>query len=75
VRRAAERYASLAEKWGITPVELALCWARDRWFNAAIISGTCSLKQARCPLTPTKDDTSQGGHQLHRTVSDANSNW
>ena len=25
--------------------------------------------------TPPLDDTSQGGHHLHRTVSDTNSNW
>lgn len=56
VRRAAERYASLAEKWGITPVELALCWARDRWFNAAIISGTCSLKQVEETVAAFKID-------------------
>jgi hypothetical protein len=24
---------------------------------------------------PHHDDTAQGGHQLHRTVSDANNNW
>jgi aryl-alcohol dehydrogenase-like predicted oxidoreductase len=53
---AAEKYAALAEKYGITPCELALCWARDRWFNACIISGTCSLKQVEETVAAFKID-------------------
>jgi len=56
VQVAAEKYAALAEKYGITPCELALCWARDRWFNACIISGTCSLKQVEETVAAFKID-------------------
>lgn len=42
---ATERYAALAEEWGLTPAELALAWARDRQCNGAIIMGSASVKQ------------------------------
>ena len=42
---ATKAYAALAEAWGITPTELAIAWARDRWYNAGVITGTTSPKQ------------------------------
>lgn len=44
---AGRRYAKLAREWGITPLQLALAWARDRWYNASIITGTTSVTQVR----------------------------
>lgn len=42
-----KKYVALAEKYGITPTEMALVWGRDRRFNASIIIGTTSLKQVK----------------------------
>ena len=42
---ATKAYAKLATAWGLTPTELAIAWARDRWYNAGIITGTTSPKQ------------------------------
>merc|ERR1711871_1162794 len=42
---ATKAYAKLTEAWGITPTELAIAWARDRWYNAGVITGTTSPKQ------------------------------
>ena len=42
---ATKAYAKLAAAWGITPTELAIAWARDRWYNAGVITGTTSPKQ------------------------------
>jgi hypothetical protein len=43
--------------------------------TAALASdGTSPLAHVRNP-PPLHDDTAQGGHQLHRAVSDANNNW
>ena len=42
---ATKAYAKLAEAWGLTPTELAIAWARDRWYNAGVITGTTSPKQ------------------------------
>ena len=43
---AAEEYVRLAEAYAISPTELALAWARQRECNAAIITGTATVKQA-----------------------------
>ena len=42
---AAKEYAQLAEKYGITPTELAIAWANQRQCNGAIITGTTTVKQ------------------------------
>eukprot|EP00854_Cymbomonas_tetramitiformis_P005171 gene5171-6288_t len=42
---ATEKYVALAEKYGITPTELALAWAKQCWFNASIIIGTTTVRQ------------------------------
>lgn len=42
---AAERYIALAEKYDISPAELAIAWANSRWYNSAIIIGTTTVRQ------------------------------
>ena len=42
---ATAEYIALATKYGIKPLELAFAWARDRWYNAGVITGTTSPKQ------------------------------
>ena len=44
-RAAAAAYADLAEENGMTPTELALVWARDRWYNGAVIMGCTTVEQ------------------------------
>ena len=43
---ATAEYIALASKYGIKPLELALAWARDRWYNGGVIIGTTSVAQA-----------------------------
>jgi len=43
--QAAQKYIELAEQYGITPLELALAWAKQRWYNTSIIIGTTTVKQ------------------------------
>jgi aryl-alcohol dehydrogenase-like predicted oxidoreductase len=45
VAEAIEAYAALAEKRGISPVQLALGYVRSRWFVGASIIGATSLAQ------------------------------
>jgi len=47
VMLAAERYAALADAYGITPTELALAWAVRRACNTSVIIGTTSAQQVR----------------------------
>jgi len=42
---AAKRYGQIAEKWGLTPAELALAWAKQCWFNASVIIGSTTVRQ------------------------------
>jgi len=42
---AAEAYVKLAERYAISPTELSLAWANHRQCNAAIITGTTTVKQ------------------------------
>lgn len=42
---AAEAYVHLAERYGISPTELALAWASARACNGSIITGTTTVKQ------------------------------
>lgn len=42
---AADAYMKLAEKYEISPTELALAWANQRQCNASIITGTTTVKQ------------------------------
>jgi len=43
--KAAERYVGLAEKYGMTPTELALAWANQRPHAGAVIIGTTTKRQ------------------------------
>eukprot|EP00854_Cymbomonas_tetramitiformis_P030842 gene30842-38653_t len=43
--QATEKYMALAEKYGLTPTELALAWANSRPFNCSIIIGTTTVRQ------------------------------
>jgi aryl-alcohol dehydrogenase-like predicted oxidoreductase len=45
VREAAEAYAALAQRHGLTPVQLALGYVRSRWHVGATIIGATSLAQ------------------------------
>uniref|UniRef100_A0A7R9SV01 NADP-dependent oxidoreductase domain-containing protein n=1 Tax=Polyblepharides amylifera TaxID=1486889 RepID=A0A7R9SV01_9CHLO len=45
VQEAAKEYAVIAEKYGITQAQLALGWARSRWYCTSTIIGATSLKQ------------------------------
>lgn len=42
---ATKEYLSLAKEWGLTPSEMAIAWARDRWYNFGVITGTTSPEQ------------------------------
>ena len=55
-KRAANEYAKLADEWGIKPVELAYAWARDRWYNGAVITGTTTVQQVEDALNAFKLD-------------------
>jgi len=43
--KATEEYVKIAEKYRLTPTELALAWSRQRDCNAAIITGTTTVRQ------------------------------
>jgi aryl-alcohol dehydrogenase-like predicted oxidoreductase len=47
VREAAEAYAAVAARRGLTPVQLALGYVRSRWHVGATIIGATSLDQLR----------------------------
>ena len=47
VMLAAERYASLAELYGLSPTEMAIAWANQRQCNGSVIIGTTSVAQVR----------------------------
>ena len=47
-------YAALAEKHGLTPIELALGFTRSRWFVASTIIGASSLGQLKETLPATR---------------------
>ena len=42
---ATREYIKLAEAWGLAPAELALAWARDRPYNAVVVTGTTTVQQ------------------------------
>jgi aryl-alcohol dehydrogenase (NADP+) len=45
VREAIEAYVALAEKRGLSPVQLALGYVKSRWFLGALIIGATSTAQ------------------------------
>lgn len=44
---ATKEYVQLAEKHGLTPVQLALGWCRSRWFVTSSIIGATSVEQLK----------------------------
>ena len=45
VHEAAEAYAALARRHGLSPVELALGYVRSRWYLGAVIVGATTTAQ------------------------------
>merc|ERR1712046_162461 len=45
--KASIKYTALAEKFGLTPTELALAWANQQPCNTSIIIGTTSVRQVK----------------------------
>ncbi|GLC48801.1 hypothetical protein PLESTB_000149900 [Pleodorina starrii] len=46
-QQAVGRYAEVAEKYGMTPTELALAWCKSRWFVASTIIGATTMQQLK----------------------------
>lgn len=46
-REAVAEYAAIAQKYGITPTQLALAFCKSRWFVASTIIGATSLPQLK----------------------------
>ncbi|XRB12815.1 aldo-keto reductase [Pseudoscourfieldia marina] len=53
---AARKYADLARRYGMTPSELALKFARSRWFVASTIIGATTMDQLRDNLDAFEGD-------------------
>ncbi|GIL87557.1 hypothetical protein Vretimale_14755 [Volvox reticuliferus] len=47
VQEAVAKYADVAEKYGMTPTEMALAWCKSRWFVASTIIGATTMDQLR----------------------------
>eukprot|EP00191_Tetraselmis_sp_GSL018_P001177 CAMPEP_0177611948 /NCGR_PEP_ID=MMETSP0419_2-20121207/20875_1 /TAXON_ID=582737 /ORGANISM="Tetraselmis sp., Strain GSL018" /LENGTH=332 /DNA_ID=CAMNT_0019107935 /DNA_START=252 /DNA_END=1250 /DNA_ORIENTATION=- len=47
VSEAVVEYAKVAEKYGLTPTELALAWCHSRWFVTSTIIGATSMDQLK----------------------------
>ncbi len=46
-RQAVSEYVTIAEKYGMTPTELALAWCYSRWFVTSTIIGATTLDQLK----------------------------
>jgi aryl-alcohol dehydrogenase-like predicted oxidoreductase len=76
---ATTEYIALAAKYGIAPLELALAWARDRWYNGGVIIGTTSVAQVEAcvnafklePLPASLNDEIDAIHERYRNPSAA----
>jgi len=70
-------YIALAEKWGLTPCEMALCWSRDRGYNAVVVTGTTTVQQCLEtveafklePLPRELNDAIDAIHEQYRSPS------
>ena len=49
---ATAEYVGLASKHGLKPLELALAWARDRWYNGGVIPGFTTIAQVEANPNP-----------------------
>lgn len=76
---AAAEYIELASRYGITPLELAYAWARDRWYNGGVIIGTTSVAQVEAcvrafklePLPASLNQEVDAIHERYRNPSAA----
>lgn len=74
---ATAEYIVLASKYGLEPLELALAWARDRWYNGGVITGTTTVAQVEAcvkafllePLPATLNDEIDAIHERYRNPS------
>mmetsp|Transcript_27567 Transcript_27567/g.85137 ORF Transcript_27567/g.85137 Transcript_27567/m.85137 type:complete len:402 (-) Transcript_27567:40-1245(-) len=72
---AVKEYVSLAEEWGLTPLELALAWCRDRSYNAVVVTGTTTVGQCEEtaeafklePLPAELNDAIDAIHEKYRS--------
>eukprot|EP00316_Scyphosphaera_apsteinii_P020542 CAMPEP_0119349366 /NCGR_PEP_ID=MMETSP1333-20130426/109514_1 /TAXON_ID=418940 /ORGANISM="Scyphosphaera apsteinii, Strain RCC1455" /LENGTH=373 /DNA_ID=CAMNT_0007361961 /DNA_START=617 /DNA_END=1738 /DNA_ORIENTATION=- len=75
-------YIALAAKFGLKPLEMALAWARDRWYNGGVIIGMTSIAQLEdCvnafklePLPPSLNAEIDAIHERYRNPSAAYAN-
>lgn len=76
---ATAEYVALASKYGLKPLELALAWARDRWYNGGVIPGFTSVAQVEAcveafklePLPAPLNDAIDAIHERYRSPSAA----
>lgn len=54
---ATKEYVKLAEKYSISPTELALAWSNQRPCNSAVITGTTTVKQVGMSTYPFNRET------------------
>ena len=46
-REAVSEYAAIAQKYGVTPTQLALAFCQSRWFVTSTIIGATSIPQLK----------------------------
>ena len=74
---ATAEYVALASKHGLKPLELALAWARDRWYNGGVIPGFTTVAQVEAcveafklePLPASLNDEIDAIHERYRNPS------
>lgn len=59
VNSAVQAYVNIAHKHGLTPAQLALAYARSRWFVSSTIIGATSLEQLRENLSSVNVNLSE----------------
>jgi len=67
---ATKEYVVLSKEWGLTPTELSIAWARDRWYNFGVITGTTSPEQVEeCVnafmLEPLPEELNKAVDRIH----------
>jgi aryl-alcohol dehydrogenase-like predicted oxidoreductase len=76
---ATAEYIALAGEYGLKPLELALAWTRDRWYNGGVIIGSTSVAQLEdCvnafklePLPASLNERIDAIHERYRNPSAA----
>lgn len=56
-REAVAEYVKVAEKYGLTPAELALAWCNQQWTVTSSIIGATTLDQLKVRLPPSGQGT------------------